>query len=543
MTKFSYSEVQPAYTSSQCARLESLPSFNTVEATLEQFASSTSLTGPGWDSAKQALAPYSLVSKALHNYHCDFGEIFASFLASFESEVGETSKTLDTEELADLQAKINRLQQEKQDLLLKIAGNIALEIIGGYGVMYKDFQIDQKQKKVDLLQKYEAFENTHANDFSEIKAIGTQLKTALSDLGKAKQFNAKTGKYSKIEYTNYEWYQKLSDYNDSCPTQRMEIVAEYQEAAGHGLTVYKVYIDGKYNEEASNNLQWLMLQDSLKMVVDIGGELTGVYDLYRLFFGKDPVTGGAASRLEAGLWTALLLLPTGKIVEGIKEIRAGNRLLKGMDLTADELRILNKAGYFEDVSKIEKIEKAANSFRPQKITLNNGEIAYKSKDGILVRSADYLDEAGNIKWPNHNGFELDELGEPIVKNADLKKGKILDRYGAVSGTFTSPVENGQVLNYESRGLPYPESVMEYHQYEVVKDINIKNVQQGFDNLSLVDQQKLKQLMSDYGFNLEDMANPQSGKIAEVFGSGGGTQIKLGTSVSWYEKLGILKEIK
>jgi hypothetical protein len=355
VTKYSYSEVQPAYTSSQSARLSSLSSFNTVEATLEQFASSTSLSGPGWDSAKQALAPYSVIAKALYNYQCDFGETFASFLASFESEVGETSKTLDTEELADLQAKINRLQQEKQDLLLKIAGNIALEIIGGYGVMYKEFQIDQKQKKVDLLQKYEVFETNHANDFSEIKAIGTQLKTALSDLGKAKQFNAKTGKYSKLEYTNYEWYQKLSDYNDSCPTQRMEIVAEYQEAAGHGLTVYKVYIDGKYNKEASTNLQWLMLQDSLKMVVDIGGELTGISDLYRLFFGKDPLTGGAASRLEAGLWTALLLLPTGKIVEGIKEIKAGNRLLKGMDLTADELKILNKAGYFDDVAKIEKV--------------------------------------------------------------------------------------------------------------------------------------------------------------------------------------------
>ncbi|MGK0611958.1 pre-toxin TG domain-containing protein [Enterococcus faecalis] len=48
------------------------------------------------------------------------------------------------------------------------------------------------------------------------------------------------------------------------------------------------------------------------------GELTGNYDLYRLFFGKDPLTGGVASRLEAGLWTALLLLPTSKIVEGIK---------------------------------------------------------------------------------------------------------------------------------------------------------------------------------------------------------------------------------
>lgn len=130
-----------------------------------------------------------------------------------------------------------------------------------------------------------------------------------------------------------------------------------------------------------------------------------------------------------------------------------------------------------------------------------------------------------------------------MKNAGIKKGQILDRYGESGGTFTSPVENGKVLNYDSRGLPYPESVMDYHQYEVIKDINIKNVQQGFDNLSVLDQQKLKQIMSDYGFNLQDMANPQSGLISEVFGTGGGTQIKLGTSISWYEKLEILKEIK
>jgi hypothetical protein len=429
MTKFSYSEVQPAYTSSQSARLESLPSFTTVEATLEQFASSTSLSGPGWDSAKQALAPYSLVSKALYNYHCDFGEIFASFLASFESEVGETSKTLDTEELADLQAKINRLQQEKQDLMRKIAGNIALEIIGGYGVMYKEFQIDQKQKKVDLLQKYEAFENNHANDFSEIKAIGTQIKTALSDLGKAKQFNAKTGKYSKIEYTNYEWYQKLSDYNDSCPSQRMEIVAEYQEAAGHGLTVYKVYINGKYNKEASTNLQWLMLQDSLKMVVDIGGEITGVYDLYRLFFGKDPVTGGAASRLEAGLWTALLLLPTSKIVEGIREIRAGNRLLKGMDLTADELKILNKAGYFDDMAKIEKISGLTKAQKVENFQNRINDIRAKMPNNPLKKRGNMAIADVNIKGLPEEFVAHSKINSKLDKGADVGNFSILKPEG------------------------------------------------------------------------------------------------------------------
>ncbi|HHT7755663.1 TPA: hypothetical protein ACT2GM_001661 [Streptococcus suis] len=46
-----------------------------------------------------------------------------------------------------------------------------------------------------------------------------------------------------------------------------------------------------------------------------------------------------------------------------------------------------------------------------------------------------------------------------------------------------------------------------------------------------------------GFTLADMANPQKGTIDIVFGAGGGTQIKFGTSVNWYEKMGLIKEIK
>lgn len=51
------------------------------------------------------------------------------------------------------------------------------------------------------------------------------------------------------------------------------------------------------------------------------------------------------------------------------------------------------------------------------------------------------------------------------------------------------------------------------------------------------------LMDRYDFTLEDISNPQSGKISKVFGSGGGEQIKFGTSVEWYEKMGLIKEIK
>ncbi len=190
-----------------------------------------------------------------------------------------------------------------------------------------------------------------------------------------------------------------------------------------------------------------------------------------------------------------------------------------------------------------KASGAGKVFKPEKLVLENGEIAFKSNNGVLVRSADYLDEFGNIKWPLHDGFVLDSAGKPIMKNVDLKTGQILDRYGNPSGTFTSPVENGKIPSYDTRGLPYPESVMDYHQYEVIKDVNMKNVQQGYKKLSDLDKEMLDTLMARYEFTLEDIASPKLGNISEVFGAGGGTQIQFGTSVEWYEKMGILKEIK
>ena len=160
-----------------------------------------------------------------------------------------------------------------------------------------------------------------------------------------------------------------------------------------------------------------------------------------------------------------------------------------------------------------------------------------------VRSRDFVDVDGHIKWPKKgDGFVLDDSGNPITEPANLKAGQFIDRYGNSGGRFTSPLENGQKLPFESRGLPYPEGYQPYHKYEMVKDINIENVKLGFSTLSSADRQLLSAEMERYGKNLNDLANPKIGDIAKVFGQGGGKQIQFETSVKWYEKMGLLKEI-
>ncbi|MBC1524752.1 TNT domain-containing protein [Listeria booriae] len=67
----------------------------------------------------------------------------------------------------------------------------------------------------------------------------------------------------------------------------------------------------------------------------------------------------------------------------------------------------------------------------------------------MVRSPNYLDEAGEIKWPIANGFVVDKNGRAITINADLKVGQVVDRYGDAGGRFTSPVESGKILDYDT----------------------------------------------------------------------------------------------
>ena len=216
-------------------------------------------------------------------------------------------------------------------------------------------------------------------------------------------------------------------------------------------------------------------------------------------------------------------------------------------------KISNK---LDDFSKARKLrisdldevgEGAKKFFKAEPVELPSGEIAYKSADmvdgeAVLVRSPEFLDESGHIRWPDANGFVLDSAGNPITEPANLKAGQFIDRYGNSGGRFTSPLENGQKLPYETRGLPYPEGYQPYHKYEVVKDINIENVKLGFSTLSSNDRQLLSAEMERYGKNLDDLANPKVGEIAKVFGQGGGTQIQFEISVKWYEKMGLLKEV-
>ncbi|BBA92786.1 glycohydrolase toxin TNT-related protein [Streptococcus ruminantium] len=213
----------------------------------------------------------------------------------------------------------------------------------------------------------------------------------------------------------------------------------------------------------------------------------------------------------------------------------------------EESRLARNSSRMDDY--LRKEYELQGKYFAERIVWKNGRYAYISSEidkstGQLtpVRYRSYLKNDGSINWPLHNGFTL-KNGKPVMNPANLKIGDIIDRFGESGGTFTSPVEGGKITPFNQRGLPYPEDYQVYHQYKVIQNIDLKNVEKAYQNLPQSDKFILDKLMRDYKFTLEDIANPQKGTIDIVFGSGGGTQVKFGTSVSWYEKLGLIEEIK
>ncbi len=236
----------------------------------------------------------------------------------------------------------------------------------------------------------------------------------------------------------------------------------------------------------------------------------------------------------------------GKVEDGVKVSKFDKLFgkLKVNDfsktVTTDSIKSTSKTLKIDEIY----FDKAGNKVA----RFNNNEVAYFSTETVvgkpvLVRSLDFLNPDGSINWPKGYGFVLDVAGNPITRDANITAGQLVDRYGSSGGTFISPIMDCKSFPFESRGLPYPEGYLEKHTYQFTMDINKANYEKAFNRLNFEEQEDLLDLMEKYEFTAEDIYNPQIGEIAEVFGAGGGQQIKLGTSVSIYEELGFLKEIK
>ena len=235
-------------------------------------------------------------------------------------------------------------------------------------------------------------------------------------------------------------------------------------------------------------------------------------------------------------------------LKGVHEVEVPKYNKEQILRNIEESRLARESSKFDNYLRKEYAQQG--KYFPERITMPNGKRAYLSADvfegkQIPVRSRDFVNAQGKIKWPpkGTDGFVVDSAGKPITEPANLKAGQVIDRFGSNGGRFTSPVDNGEILPFNTRGLPYPEGYQVYHQYEIVKDLTKENILQAFKEAPDIVKEKIRVSLEYYGLDIEELANIRKGKIAKVFGQGGGTQIQFGSSLSFYEDLGLVREIK
>ena len=161
----------------------------------------------------------------------------------------------------------------------------------------------------------------------------------------------------------------------------------------------------------------------------------------------------------------------------------------------------------------------------------------------IPSNTNVLNGEWGIDWSQvpKGGYVLDINGNPVKNPYNPQVGDVIDRYGPASGRYTSPV-NGSPYDYDSRALPYVEDPEMYHQYQVVGEFkDIKSYVESCNNTELV--AEIDDYVNAYYGGDYNRLIPQSGYIAEGFGSsGGGIQIELPMPVDMLEGIGILKEI-
>lgn len=309
----------------------------------------------------------------------------------------------------------------------------------------------------EKLDKLMTFNHNSPRIFEEIQALEDAIDQGLAQTTTA--FNPATGTFTIPNKGALSWSKtitdKWADY-EARNTPKTDIRAQKINGGPEGeITIYEVYVDGVYDEEKTAELAWILAKQQLADSVHFVGEFVLVNDIYRLITGKDWLSGDEDSRLKAAGWLALTALPVGKLTQIVKELKVGNKALKGMALTEKELQILSKSGYFDGAGKVINTGKNTSSGLSK---LEKQLIKQLEESGIKVSKEDVLkikklSKEQKIVWLEKGtekaGFEhiLLEHGEQFTKQG-ISIAEIPD-------FLINALEKGEIVGYQGRGKGRP----------------------------------------------------------------------------------------
>ncbi|MFD2386850.1 hypothetical protein [Enterococcus rivorum] len=186
-----------------------------------------------------------------------------------------------------LKAELRRLQAENDFLMEALAK--AFEDVPFVNQFFNRQSMLGTAKKIEILEKYQAFENAHSNDFAEVQSVISSVGEGVAFLGTAGNFVGGKEGYKKIDFANKAWYKTLKAFNQKQPKMREEIVINTDGER----PIYEVYVNGKKDTKKTKELQEMFRVHNVELFKEYGPEIFKILmnlDDVEIILDKDSTT-------------------------------------------------------------------------------------------------------------------------------------------------------------------------------------------------------------------------------------------------------------
>ncbi|MEN2666676.1 T7SS effector LXG polymorphic toxin [Listeria aquatica] len=421
-----------------------------VKTAIAQFILEDTLQGKTYDSAKQYLnATFVPLANGIILICEALEKAAKQFPKSYRTSVDHISLQEDV-----LRRQLNRLDSIIQTTE-KLENALKVTPVSPLLRQFSETLEDSKREIKKQLDKLLAFDPISGQLFADVESLLGAVEQGLKEVHSGKGFQASTGTFSTmglnmawVESINQKWQQ-----HEEKQAEKERDTIEIKELKSPTGSYFQVLRNGKVDQELSEAYQKAVMTKDLKSLLHFGGEFALVNDIYRLVNGKDWLSGKIESRTEAAGWLALTLIPLSKLTQIAKELKAGNRALKGVALSEKDLEALKRVGILTNGAKstgkvggygLSKLDnKLIDKLKKAGVKITKGDVI-KIKELSNDKKIVWL-EKGN----SSAGFEhiLIEHGEQFVKQG-ISKVELPD-------FLMSALEKGKVIGYQGRGKGRP----------------------------------------------------------------------------------------
>ncbi|WP_157456661.1 T7SS effector LXG polymorphic toxin [Carnobacterium maltaromaticum] len=187
--------------------------FKQSDLAIAGFSKEDKLTGGAWSSAKNHFDKgYTPLIDSFDSALVLLVDKFSDYTTEFRQQVTGGSVVLDTDQLQDLEIRMQNLASYKVQWLLDMADQLAG--IPGIGKFFDEVSLNSTKKEVILLRKFQEFEHSHRNEFDEIAEALHFLRIGLEAVGNKKNFQGATKGFGPIDFNKDSWASNLSKFNE-----------------------------------------------------------------------------------------------------------------------------------------------------------------------------------------------------------------------------------------------------------------------------------------------------------------------------------------